>query len=225
MPEEWVCFLLRSEISFSSGFHPWSDTAWFTKGSVSCISQHIRWLQHISYKLFWQVWYQRQKNSYYFGAVINYSPILQSGSQASSELVMALVDAHKDRNTCCTPSPGSLILPVVSTVPLSIAAGILSVPVKVHCVSRAWHFVSSERQGHAFLLDPSVTENKVNLIVLEQMASFHVVAFPWLNGAWLYINIKCSYMWIYNYSNKVRRIYSYWKNDLFFFFSKNQSAF
>lgn len=171
---------------------------------MSCISQHIRWLQRISYKLFWQVWYQRQKNRYCFGAVINCPPILKSGSQASSELVTAPADAHKDGNTCCSPSPGSLILPVLSTVPLSVAAGIPSVPMKLPCVSRAWHFVSSERQGRAFLLDPSLLENKVNLIVLEQMASFHVVAFPWLNGAWLYINIKCSYMWIYNYSNKVQ---------------------
>lgn len=74
-------------------------------------------------------------------------------------------------------------LPVMSIILLCIAAGILSVSVKLFCISRAWHFVSSERQRCVFLLDPSLRENKVNLIVLEQMASFHVVAFPWLNAA------------------------------------------
>lgn len=80
---------------------------------------------------------------------------------------------------------------------------ILSVPVKLFCILRPWHLVSSERQRRALLLDLSLLENKVNLIVLEQMAAFHVVAFPWLNGAWLDINIKCSYMWIYKYSNEL----------------------
>lgn len=103
-------------------------------------------------------------------------------------------------STCCTSCSHNLILPITSfqtlwqgsECPCEAALNFESV---APCLLRETKTCPSFRS--------SLLENKVNLIVLEQMASFHVVAFPWLNGAWLDINIKCSYMWIYKYSNQL----------------------